>query len=430
MRQLGNGRWDRILIRKMLELSEADTWEEAKEEWKATGDVWWGSSNSAPEWVVNSGHRGQCLCGHRVVYHFRIVNMENGNEEVVGSDHITAYLVLRHLADERGVHISTLTEADADEWIKSHVADMKAEAWFAENGEMFNQYFEKVKLLDQQENAKIVGWVYDRSLNRSVAKYKPIKKGSGTFGHRNYQMASIVWRWNALENPKRQSLTRGYPNDKLWADLIYFANTCDAKLKRFNEQLAEQAERRREVARQRAESEERRRQQQIAWEAGREERERKAAEERQRRIAAEKRQKIRAHKRKNMRIHNYWKQHSDTLLQMCDYYGVPPLDGIVCVNSTEQNTILFIYECMVLGNNIGTSNLRGLERMMGSFSTTKQRELLDNLLTKEIISKSEHKDIQTRMQAQKMIAQHLGELDYECGALNTENKVEETRESD
>ena len=149
-----------------------------------------------------------------------------------------------------------------------------------------------------------------------------------------------------------------------------------------------------------------------------------------RRIAAERRQKILARKRKNERIHNYWKQHSDTLLQMCDYYGVPPLDGIVCVNRTEQNTILFIFECMVLGNYIGTSNLRNLERMMGSFSTTKQSELLHKLQTKGIISRSEHKDIQTRMQAQKMIAQHLGELDYEWGALNTENKVEETWDRD
>ena len=40
-RNLGDGRWDKILKKKMVELSVADNYDEAKYEWKATGEVWW-----------------------------------------------------------------------------------------------------------------------------------------------------------------------------------------------------------------------------------------------------------------------------------------------------------------------------------------------------------------------------------------------------
>ena len=39
-RDLGEGRWDRVLKQKMVELSVADNYEAAKKEWKATGNVW------------------------------------------------------------------------------------------------------------------------------------------------------------------------------------------------------------------------------------------------------------------------------------------------------------------------------------------------------------------------------------------------------
>ena len=70
-RQLGNGRWDRVLKRRMVELSVADNYDDAKEEWIATGEVWWGQNDNVPEWVENSQMGvGKCLCGHPVVYHF------------------------------------------------------------------------------------------------------------------------------------------------------------------------------------------------------------------------------------------------------------------------------------------------------------------------------------------------------------------------
>jgi len=50
-RELGEGRWDRILIRRMTELSVADNYNEAKDEWIATGDVWWNGNGDIPDWV-------------------------------------------------------------------------------------------------------------------------------------------------------------------------------------------------------------------------------------------------------------------------------------------------------------------------------------------------------------------------------------------
>ena len=48
---------------------------EAKEEWIATGEVWWAGNEEVPDWVANSQMgEGKCLCGHIVVYHFQIIN--------------------------------------------------------------------------------------------------------------------------------------------------------------------------------------------------------------------------------------------------------------------------------------------------------------------------------------------------------------------
>ena len=44
-RRLGDGRWDRALKRKMVELSVADNYDDAKHEWLATGNVWWSGND-------------------------------------------------------------------------------------------------------------------------------------------------------------------------------------------------------------------------------------------------------------------------------------------------------------------------------------------------------------------------------------------------
>ena len=97
-RELGEGRWDKILKRKLTELSVSDNYEEAKHEWIATGDVWWSGNSEQPDWVT---HSGSCLCGHIVVYHFQILNTENNTIECVGSDHINTYLIMRAIAEDK-----------------------------------------------------------------------------------------------------------------------------------------------------------------------------------------------------------------------------------------------------------------------------------------------------------------------------------------
>ena len=71
------------LTSKLLALSQSDDYEEAKLEWRITGNVWratntqsYDNSNGIPTQVRNhpSGHPAHCLCGHPIVYHFEIEN--------------------------------------------------------------------------------------------------------------------------------------------------------------------------------------------------------------------------------------------------------------------------------------------------------------------------------------------------------------------
>ena len=63
------------LTSKLLALSESDDYEEAKLEWRITGNVW--RENTVENNELHShpcGHPNKCLCGHPIVYHFEIEN--------------------------------------------------------------------------------------------------------------------------------------------------------------------------------------------------------------------------------------------------------------------------------------------------------------------------------------------------------------------
>ena len=223
-RGLGEGRWDRILKRKLVELSEADNYEDAKYEWKATGKCWWSRNNQdVPNWVSQTNHVGECLCGHNIVYHFGIQNTINGHVDVVGSDHITSYLILREITDSQNISESEVTEAMIQEWIDVRVKAMKAESWWAEKGEKFERDFNLVKDADLRINIlKTNKSYFDETLkmNRPVTKIR--KRSQGEQLDDDYKMASIVWRWNHPDNPKNQQTKRGYPDEKLLIDIIIF----------------------------------------------------------------------------------------------------------------------------------------------------------------------------------------------------------------
>ena len=113
-RRLGTGHFDRKLIERMVELSEADNYEDASKEWVATGQVYWGTME-LPEWWESRA--GECLCGHKIVYHFEVQNSENDNMILVGSDHINTYQILRQIALSTGLAAEMITDEMIDEWL-------------------------------------------------------------------------------------------------------------------------------------------------------------------------------------------------------------------------------------------------------------------------------------------------------------------------
>jgi len=241
-RDLGEGRWDKILKRRMVNLSVADNYDDAKEEWKATGSVWWRGNGEMPDWVINSRNgSGRCLCGHDIVYHFEIQNTNTGRRECVGSDHINSYLIMRQISEELEIDISLITEEQVEKWIKARVTSMKAEAWWAENGESFEMMFNKIKEIDIRYNSRPQKnrEYWDNDINEYVYPRQIRKKAKGTFGSSNYQMASIVWRWNHPDNPKNQQTVHGYPNANLMRDLALYFVHSDSLISKLEEEKEE-----------------------------------------------------------------------------------------------------------------------------------------------------------------------------------------------
>jgi len=238
-RELGKGRWDRVLISRMVELSIADDYDTAKHEWIATGKCWWSSNGQEmPTWVNN--HPFKCLCGHDIVYHFEILNTENNVRECVGSDHINSYLVFRALREE-GINEDQITDDKIEEWINVRLTKMKSDAWWELHGPEFTRMFDAVKDYDLRVNVRTKGKYYDAKLRMQRDKTFVRRRAEGKQNTAGYKMASIVWRWNHPENSKAQINTRGYPNQQLHQDLMMFYFNLDKAKETVNkeEQFAE-----------------------------------------------------------------------------------------------------------------------------------------------------------------------------------------------
>jgi len=223
------------LTSRLLELSHADDYEEAKLEWRITGRVWRDTAYGAThELVVNhpSGHAGACLCGHPIVYHFEIENTVTDVREIVGSTCINNWMVLRHMNEVLKIPKDAITEEKIEEWKKMTVEGLIRNAfWDSDEGQDFKETFEELKEYDLRLNVRVTDKTY---FDEKVAEVRPLtvlrKSGSGKFGSPDYQMASIVWRWNHPENPRNQQTTRGYPNDRLCNDLMLFDALIDEHL--------------------------------------------------------------------------------------------------------------------------------------------------------------------------------------------------------
>jgi hypothetical protein len=367
-RSLGDGRWDKILKRKMVELSFADNYEEAKDEWETTGKVYKHSHyGQEPDWVQETGHLGYCLCGRNIAYHFQVENTVTGVKEVVGSDHIGSYLIIRQIMKDTNLKQEDITDAMVEDWLKARIQTMKSDAWWEENGEHFNEMFTAIQQLDARINVKNKQYA-SRGGGFELEYYMHstlMTRAKGKFGDYGYQMASIVWRWNHADNPKNQVTKYGYPNDRLWADLnLFYAlrEVHQATVDKEDEQLAKYTQEYHDNLRLKAkraeEYREKRRLENLAWEAGREERERLAKIEKEK---EEKLRQIRLAKRQERAL-AILERADETFEEMKDYYGFPDYD-INKLQSHEITSLATIKDMLVEGVMLEKSHLDTLRRI-------------------------------------------------------------------
>ena len=426
-RELGNGRWDKALKRNMVALSVADNYDDAKEEWIATGEVWWAGNEEIPEWVSNSQMgEGKCLCGHIVVYHFQIVNTENGVVECVGSDHINTYLIMRAIAEDEGISIDAITDEKIQEWIDVRTKSMKAEAWWKANGAGFEMMFDSVKEMDLHFNVHTLDKTYyNTELQWYENETRIRKRAEGQFGTPEYKMASIVWRWNHPDNPKAQINTTGYPNDNLMKDLSLFYVMQSQYLTRFNDAKARKERRIAELAEQKRLREERRERERIEREEREAERlriynlpenveKRRLEAIEQERIRREHQEMLRIErlereKREQARLIQEQMEQEETLASnnaefenMCGYYGIPVFDETMAGNDWEREFLASIKSQLLNGKTMTDRQITTLRRVLTQDKATeKQINYLRSLGFEGETSTL------TKMQASKLIEEHI-----------------------
>ncbi len=396
-RELGEGRWDKALKRKMTELSVADNYNDAKHEWIATGEVWWSGNDEMPDWVANSEMgAGKCLCGHIVVYHFQIENTENGRIECVGSDHINTYLIMRAIAEELDMSIHTITDEQIQEWIDTRTKSMKAEAWWKSNGTGFEMMFDAVKEIDLRYNVHYGDSIYIQKYSWNEPSRKLRKRAEGQFGNSNYKMASVVWRWNHPDNPKAQTNTTGFPNDNLMKDLslLYvtgaplhgkLADEKLAKEKRLEElaeaqRLAEERRQKQLIERQEREAErlrihnlpenvEKRRLEAIAQETARLALNR---EREQLRMEREERQRLQR-MAKTAEDEETLESNNDEFVNLCGYYGIPVFDETFAGNDWEREFLASIKTQLLKDKPMSDRQLQQLKRIFDQEPPTERQ---------------------------------------------------------
>ncbi len=393
-RELGEGRWDRALKRKMTELSVSDDYDTAKHEWIATGEVWWNGNDEMPDWVANSQMgAGKCLCGHIVVYHFQIENTENGVIECVGSDHINTYLIMRAIAEDLGMPSDTITDEQIQEWIDVRTKSMKAEAWWKANGTGFEMMFDAVKEIDLHYNIRTGDDFFNHETERWETKRLLRKRAEGKYGSTEYKMASVVWRWNHPDNPKAQINTAGYPNDNLMKDLSLLFVTRERKVIQLEEYKASKKEHIANIAeRKRLEAEvrEQRRIERNAQEAERLriynlpenvekrrlEAEQLAERRKQQRLINEKLTREREERKRLQDLVKANKEvetlteNNEEFENLCGYYGVPVFDASFAGNDWEREFLASIKKQMLNDKPMTDRQLNALKRIMETDGAT------------------------------------------------------------
>jgi len=371
-RALGEGHWDKRLKRRMVELSVADNYDEAKHEWIVTGETWYipfgdDARMVLPEIHCEGGplrnHAHECLCGHPIVWHFEIENTETGQKNIVGSEHIESYMVIRHLV-EKGYDPETITEELIDQWVNEQVKSLKAKWWWDLHGDQFTEWFEEVRELDLRVNVRETGSYRWNGVTRRNEPRKVIRKrAEGKFGEPHYKMASLVWRWNHPDNSKRQIDSRGYPNERLWNDLQMFYILSQQHKDAVAAEDAETARRIEQLAEQERIAEERREQQRIENERRneqrRQQREQRAIEEaelegirEERRLAAVIADRINA------------ANSNEVFKDMCEYYDVPMFTPAIATKEWDRRFLTDMIRQMSAGKELSNRQLEFLRNIV------------------------------------------------------------------
>jgi len=332
-----SGALNKALISRLTEISVSDDWDVAKHEWRATGEVWYiplRLSNMAHNYLPahHHDHPSECVCGHKIAWHFEVENTENGIKEILGSEHITNWMIIRHLKETKGIPADAITEELIEEWMKEAVKTMKHDWWWKQNGEDWEEMFNEVKELDIRINVRSKGKYYDRSTKRYEPHMTIAKTSKGSLG----KMASVVWRWNHPDNPRRQIETRGYPNEKLWRDV----QLLFAKAQRFEKQLdnrMEEIEQRKSYVREQQEKMD------------------ELAEERRERL------KIEATR---IRMETKSEHDKSALEEACEYYDIPVFNIDMATNSWERRFLNDMSNRIIKRKQLSVNQLNALLRII------------------------------------------------------------------
>lgn len=419
------------LTAKLLDLSVADDYEEAKKEWRVTGKVWRqtiqrNGFQPRNEYIMNhpSGHPNHCLCGHPIVYHFEIENTQNNNLEIVGSSCVNNWMVLRHLSENKGIDINAITEKDIEEWKQQMVKSLICDAWWEEHGEEFEEDFNRIKDMDLRINVTHTGKKYYDDTLKLLRPITRIRKSSkGEKFSPEYQMASIVWRWNHPENPKAQINTTGFPNDRLMQDLaLFYVNVLSDLKPKFDEysqkrnnriqyvkDRKERARIRREEERLRRLEEERKRQEYLQSDEYKEVLKQREIE-RQRQIELmEKRRKEEEQRRKEQLLLSlnankaFLDEMSQEFIWACEYYSITPFNSSWVESRYTLNFLLTTKKSLLENKKLDSNTISVLSNLAKEFQPTKQQiTKLSELGFKETVySKKDANEIIERLTGEK-----------------------------
>ena len=374
------GAYNIALKERLTALSESDDWAEAKLEWKATGNIWYVPMRETADDILppihQEKHPHECICGHKIAWHFEIININNELREIVGSEHIGFWMVARHLIENLNVPIDMITQERIAEWIKESVKSMKADWWWNTFGEQFEEWFNALKETDLRVNVRDGDSYWDEDTSRYEHQKLIRKKAVSKMGEPDYEMSSIVWRWNHPDNKKwfyyhdetkerikeskyeelgrveaydytrgvekestHQKETRGWPNQRLWNDLQIFYFDLPRQKELLAEQDKERTERVEFVIKEKEEQEARRVKEQAEY---------------------ERREAIRREARRKER-EAYQLKLDGAFAKFCDDNNLPEFNAEYGQNNWEQT---FLGDMLQKINNLSTMSTKQKERVI------------------------------------------------------------------